>query len=162
MDHWVITRRCIICTPLQSKMETELKQSNGWSRSVIFLKISLLHQDTETRPPHRLCFHTHWYVECYALEQVAVRFGTSAEARDSGIQIFDKFLSIAVAEDAKALLDIHLISYSAAVSVVLGSKIHDGNKCVTLVSRIDFICILNFLQVSDTYWQSLNKFSGEL
>lgn len=64
--------------------------------------------------------------------------------------MFDKFLSIAVAEDAKALLDIQLISYSAAVSVVLGSKIHDGNKCVTLVSCIDLIFFLKFLFSSPT------------
>lgn len=146
MDHWVTTRLCTICTSLQSRMETELKQLNGWSRLVIILKTSLLHQYAETRLP--LCLHTYWDVEYHARQQVAVRFRTSAEARDSGIQIFDKFLSIAVAEDAKALLDIQLISYSAAVSVVLGSKIHDGNKCVILVSCIDLIFVLEFLFIS--------------
>lgn len=67
-------------------------------------------------------------------QQVAIGFKMSAEARDSGILIYDKFLSLMVLENPKVLSDIYFISYSAAVSITLGTKLHDGTKCLTLVS----------------------------
>ena len=64
---------------------------------------------------------------------MALEFGVSSEGRDSSVQIFDKFLSSRAAMDMNPQLDLNFVSYSAAASLSLGSKIHDGKRGLSLV-----------------------------
>jgi hypothetical protein len=67
--------------------------------------------------------------------QVAKAFQISPHARDSGIQIFDKFLASTLSEKQECKVDEDFISYSAAVSIILGSKLHESRRDLTMVSR---------------------------
>lgn len=58
----------------------------------------------------------------------------STEARDTGIQILDKFLSISLAEKEDILLDTTYLSFAAAAAVLLSSKIHEGKSLLTVAS----------------------------
>lgn len=101
---------------------------------------------------------------------MACGFRISSDARDSGIQIFDKFLALILEErdeermmkrsrrnesaqvgvgiqipncrltslsetpsDPDSQLDPNIVSYAAAVSIILGSKLHESNGELTLV-----------------------------
>lgn len=84
---------------------------------------------------------------------MAYGFNVSAEARDSGIQIFDRFLALVLCEDDREKfskssshqattdtarlidgeLDPNIISYAAAVSMALGSKLHESKGTLSLV-----------------------------
>lgn len=109
-------------------------------------------------------------VRSISFAQVATGFRISSDARDSGIQIFDKFYALILSEsDSEKLsqhsarstlvnnenvllncglrkslleeysepdsqLDPNIVSYAAAVSIILGSKLHESNGELTLVS----------------------------
>lgn len=112
----------------------------------------------------------HVPVRSIPFAQVATGFRISSDARDSGIQIFDKFYALILSEsDSEKLsqhsarstlvnnenvllncglrkslleeysepdsqLDPNIVSYAAAVSIILGSKLHESNGELTLVS----------------------------
>lgn len=105
-------------------MKTERRPSCGWSRWGLAPRRHSMQTKTFRANAH----------DNFFLLQVASGFKITPEARDSGIMIFDKFHSLTVAEDANTYSDIRFISYSAAASIVLGSKLHDGKRCLTLVS----------------------------
>jgi hypothetical protein len=122
-----------------------------------------------------LSLQYHFYSTCpsspSSVAQVATGFRISSDARDSGIQIFDKFYALILSESDSEKLSQHsarsaqvnkenvllncglqkvlteeysepdsqlnpnIVSYAAAVSIILGSKLHESNGELTLVSR---------------------------
>ncbi len=56
----------------------------------------------------------------------------STDARDSSIQIFDKFLSFSWVENENILLDINYICFAAVSSVLISSKLHEGSHLLTM------------------------------
>lgn len=73
------------------------------------------------------------------LKKVCIGFNISPDARDSGIQIFDKFLTVTLAENKVSQIDTNVVSYAAAVSILLGSKLHDTRRELTMVTYILYI-----------------------
>ena len=62
----------------------------------------------------------------------------SPEARESGIDLFDKFLSISLMESHKVLEDTTLMSFTAASAILLSSKLHEGKTLLTVANFPDF------------------------
>ena len=58
----------------------------------------------------------------------------SADARDSSIQIFDKFLSNSWVESDKVLFDTHFICFAACSSLLISAKLHEGSQVLTMAN----------------------------
>mmetsp|Transcript_10096 Transcript_10096/g.9795 ORF Transcript_10096/g.9795 Transcript_10096/m.9795 type:complete len:316 (-) Transcript_10096:238-1185(-) len=66
------------------------------------------------------------------IKEVSIAFNISSDARDSGIQIFDKFSTLTLAENNVSQMEINAVSYAAAVSILLGTKLHDSKRELTM------------------------------
>ena len=62
----------------------------------------------------------------------------SPGARESGIDLFDKFLSISLMESHEVLEDTTLMSFTAASAILLSSKLHEGKTLLTVANFPDF------------------------
>lgn len=62
----------------------------------------------------------------------------SPGARESGIELFDKFVSMSLVESPRVLEDTTLMSFSAASAILLSSKLHEGKTLLTVANFPDF------------------------
>jgi hypothetical protein len=164
-DHQHFLKSDHSCTMQQAfGMAMVLRKKNSFAGAInIFIAeiniLSLSYRFFFTRPSSPSSF-----------AQVATGFRISSDARDSGIQIFDKFYALILSESDSEKLSQHsarstqvnkenvllncglqkvlteeylepdsqlnpnIVSYAAAVSIILGSKLHESNGELTLVS----------------------------
>ena len=142
----------------------------------LWKKIDRSHQYLYRQNRLILSFPYHFTSPCLTSpssnSQVATGFRISSDARDSGIQIFDKFYALILSESDSEKLSQHsakstqvnkenlllncglqkvlseeysepdsqlnpnIVSYAAAVSIILGSKLHESNGELTLVGFV--------------------------
>jgi hypothetical protein len=67
------------------------------------------------------------------LSQIVTAFGISPNARDSAIQIFDRFLATACLHGNIVHHDVDFMSYVAAVALNLGYKLQESSRQLHLV-----------------------------
>lgn len=60
----------------------------------------------------------------------------AVEARDTSVQIFDKYLSASLIHDPTVLSNVKDLPLVATACVLLGSKIHDNKSLLTTVGLI--------------------------
>ncbi len=57
-----------------------------------------------------------------------------SDGRDTSIQIFDRFVSLSFAENEEVLLDITFICFAAVSSILIASKVHEGQSLLTMAN----------------------------
>ena len=62
----------------------------------------------------------------------------SPVTRESGIELFDRFLSMSLVDSLNVLEDTALMSFSAASSILLSSKLHESKNLLTVYNFPDF------------------------
>ena len=58
----------------------------------------------------------------------------SHDARECGVEIFDKYLMVSLAEDANVFLDTVKLSFAAASAILISSKLHEGKSLLTMAN----------------------------
>ena len=66
--------------------------------------------------------------------QVVIASNMGSDGRDTSIQIFDRFISLSFAENEEVLLDITYICFAAVSSILIASKVHEGQGLLTMAN----------------------------
>lgn len=66
--------------------------------------------------------------------QVATVSEMSHDARECGVEIFDKYLMVSLSEDANVFEDTVKLSFAAASAILISSKLHEGKSLLTMAN----------------------------